>query len=136
MTRFSTPDAFYNAFGTFVRRITESRGFGGAISDMSTPVQLEFTDPEATIVVRPYASSLQVSFGQPDPSIVAVMTLSTETAHQLMLGEQSFRGAVDRGDLVFTPEIRKFLALVPSLSFAVFPRYRDHLRSLGRQELL
>ena len=136
MSRFGSADTFYATFGSYVQRITESAGFGTTIRNVSTPVQLEFTDPDATIVVRPSGEQLQVSFGQPDSSIAAVMAMSTETAYQLMLGEQSLRGAVDRGELLFTPDIRRFLSLLPALSFAVFPRYRDHLRGLGKQELL
>lgn len=97
-------------------------------------LRLNFTDPEATVLVDTVTSTVHTGRGNgPDPNIEMFMT--SDVGHEYWLGKVNVSVALARGQMRAKGPIPKILKLVP-LTKHVFPKYREMIEQANRPELL
>jgi hypothetical protein len=103
-------------------------------ADTGVILRLNFTDPEATVLVDFVASKVYTGDEVgPDPNIEMFMT--SDVSHEYWLGKVNVSVALAKGQMRAKGPVPKILKLVP-LTKHVFPRYEEMIRAAGRPELL
>jgi hypothetical protein len=97
-------------------------------------LRLNFTDPEATVLVDTVSSTVYTGAGKgPDPNIEMFMT--SDVGHEYWLGKVNVSVALAKGQMRAKGPVPKILKLVP-LTKHVFPKYQQMIAAANRPELL
>lgn len=97
-------------------------------------LRLNFTDPEATVLVDTVSSTVFTGTGKgPEPNIEMFMT--SDVGHEYWLGKVNVSVALAKGQMRAKGPIPKILKLVP-LTKHVFPKYEEMISAANRPELL
>jgi hypothetical protein len=106
------------------------------LRDVGYAMQIELTDPAASMALSPSDEGMDVGIDVTDPVATARMGLPAMVFHRIMLGRDSFSAALDRQELTITDDTKAFAPLIAPLAFAAFPRYQEQLLDMGRGDLL
>lgn len=135
---FGSSAEVYEAVGGILRRIAASPGFGPALQQLDASLLFALSDPEATVLLDcAKGTSAEVKMGVDTGSGSTTVSISSDNASALFLGDLNASFALRNGALtVDGPAAVRFLRLTPLIRRQIAPLYEQHLRELGREDLL
>jgi hypothetical protein len=135
MTYFQdAADVEYFIGGIFTECLTDP-DLGPKFAVTGTVLKLNFTEPEATVVVDCANSKVYTGAAATDaPDCNVEMFMTSDVAHRYWLGQVNVSVALAKGMMRAKGPVPRILKLVP-LTKHVFPRYQRMVEESGRPEL-
>jgi hypothetical protein len=137
MAYFTDETTVYETVGSFLADVAATGGVGEGLRRSNTVVQINLTDPSATITLDLQETTTpRVDLGPSslEPTVELVMT--ADTAHELFVGSRNLLASVQEGAVTFTGLAPRLLSAWPALIFAGAAYYRMRLEVAGRTDLL
>ncbi|MFN8161524.1 MAG: SCP2 sterol-binding domain-containing protein [Solirubrobacterales bacterium] len=136
MACFKDSQEVYDTVGRLFAELVSDEELGPRFRKADTIVQYAYTAPEATITVcLREGEPGRVDFGETEMEPEVTMRMDADVAHRFWLGEVNVPMAIARGEIKTQGPVSKILRLVP-LAKPAFPRYREMLRTDGREDLI
>lgn len=136
MPMFASSDEVHAYLGGIFEDALSDEQLGPRFAEAGVVLRLNYTDPEATLVVdmpaRQVHTGAQVA-DAPPPQVEMWMT--ADVGHRFWLGEVNISVALAKRTIRAKGPVPKILKLVP-LAQEVFPRYRAQLEAKSRHDLL
>ena len=136
MPYFKDADEVYATIGKLFEDLATDEELSPKFQKANTIVQYQYRNPDSQITVNLMeGGSGAVDCGETAMEPEVVMTMDADTAHRFWLGKVNVTVALARGQMKAKGPVAKILKLVPLVK-PVFPRYREMLKSAGREDLL
>jgi hypothetical protein len=121
--QFSSAAEVYEYIGGVFRKAGDDPQVGPNLRAANITMQLNYTDPAATLTVR-FTEPYEVIDGGVDETADVHMTMSADIAHQYWRGEYNFAVGLAKGQVKAKGPINKILKLVP-ITKPLFPLYKE-----------
>ena len=136
MAYFKDAQEVYDTVGKLFQQLAEDEELAPKFRKANTIVQYDYREPDSVITVRLQEGQPgDVDFGETEMEPEVTMSMEADTAHRFFLGKVNVTVALARGQIKAKGPVAKILKLVPLVK-PVFPRYREMLKSAGREDLL
>lgn len=136
MTYFNDASEVHHFIGGIFTECVSDPELGPKFKQTGVILKLNFTDPEATVLVDFVDSKVytgeEVAAG-PTPTVEMFMT--SDVGHEYWLGKVNVSVALAKGQMRAKGPVPQILKIVP-LTKHVFPRYEEMIKAADRPELL
>ena len=123
MGYFKNADEVYEYIGGVFRQAGEDPVVGPKLRAANITMQLNYSDPEASLTVR-FREPYEVIDGGKDESADVKMSMPADIAHKYWRGEYNFAVGLAKGQVKAKGPINKILKLVP-VTKPLFPLYKQ-----------
>jgi hypothetical protein len=123
MGYFKNADEVYEYIGGVFRKAGEDPEVGPKLRAANITMQLNYSDPDATLTVR-FREPFEVIDGGQDDSADVKMSMPADIAHKYWRGEYNFAVGLAKGQVKAKGPINKILRLVP-VTKPLFPLYKE-----------
>lgn len=134
---FDSDRELYDHVGRLIVELLADEDLGPRFCQANTVVRCEHRDLGAAITVSLHDGEQPVvefgDGGELEPEVT--MRMDADAAHRFWLGEVNLAVALTRGEIEAGGPVHKLLWLAPLTARAI-PRYRELLRSQGREDLV
>jgi hypothetical protein len=136
MPYFKDEQDVYNTIGKLFNDLLADDELRPKFQQANTIVQYRYRKPDSVITVKMLPDQEgQVDCGASEMEPEVTMTMDADVAHRFWLGKVNVTVALARGQMRAKGPVSKILKLVP-LTKPIFPRYKEQLRTTGREDLL
>lgn len=134
MAAFADADEVYEFLGGVFRRGLEDPELVAKLQPSGVVLRITYTDPDAVLTVDMPGAAIHQGAGQgPTPNVELFM--SADTGNRFWLGKVMLPVAMAKGQVRAKGPVPKLLKMLP-LAKPMFGPYREHLKTVGRTDLL
>lgn len=135
MTFFTSTEQLYAVFTGFMKDIAADPELGPKFVKSKTAFRINYTDPDASILVDCTHDPIQITEGPSDAKSDVELTMKADNGHLFWLGKLKITTAITRRKVKVNGQVTKMMNLLPALDPA-FVRYRAYLTEKGYDDLL
>jgi putative sterol carrier protein len=132
---FTSSEQLYDVFTGFMKDIAADPQLGPKFVNSKTAFRINYTDPDASILVDCTHDPIQISEGPTDVKPDVELTMKADNGHLFWLGKLKITTAITRRKVKVNGQVTKMMNLLPALDPA-FARYRSYLAEKGYSDLL
>jgi putative sterol carrier protein len=132
---FSSSEQLYDVFNGFMNDMAADPELGPKFVKSKTVFRINYTDPEASILVDCTHDPIQITEGPSDVKPDVELTMKADNGHLFWLGKLKITTAITKRKVKVSGQVTKMMNLLPALDPA-FARYRTYLAEKGYGELL
>lgn len=135
MTYFNEASEVHHFIGGIFTECVSDPDLGAKFAETGVILKLNFTDPEAVVLVDFVGSKVYTDDLSAAPAPTVEMFMTSDVGHEYWLGKVNVSVALAKGQMRAKGPVPKILKLVP-LTKHVFPRYVEMITAADRPELL
>ena len=135
MAYFSSTDQIYDVFAGFMNDIAADPQLGPKFVKSKTVFRINYTDPDASILVDCTHDPIQITEGASDVKPDVELTMKADNGHLFWMGKLKITTAITKRKVKVNGQVTKMMNLLPALDPA-FARYRSYLAEKGYGDLL
>lgn len=136
MPYFKNADELNEVLVQFLSSAMEDPDVGRKFSATDTVFRVNYSDPDAVMWVDCRVSPPKAWLGKPDEDVPVIdMTMSADDGHRFWLGRLNLTMALAKRQVAVKGPVTIIMRLLPAVK-PVFARYEQHVRDIGRDDLL
>lgn len=135
MAFFTSTEQLYDVFTGFMKDIAADPQLGPKFVKSKTAFRINYTDPDASILVDCRHDPIQITEGPTDIKPDVELTMKADNGHLFWMGKLKITTAITKRKVKVSGQVTKMMNLLPALDPA-FARYRSYLAEKGYSELL
>jgi putative sterol carrier protein len=132
---FTTSEQLYDVFTGFMKDMAADPVLGPKFVKSKTAFRINYTDPDASILVDCTHDPIQITEGASDSKPDVELTMKADNGHLFWMGKLKITTAITKRKVKVNGQVTKMMNLLPSLDPA-FARYRSYLAEKGYDDLL
>jgi hypothetical protein len=132
---FTTSEQLYDIFTGFMKDIAADPVLGPKFVKSKTAFRINYTDPDASILVDCTHDPIQITEGASDSKPDVELTMKADNGHLFWMGKLKITTAITKRKVKVNGQVTKMMNLLPALDPA-FARYRSYLAEKGYDDLL
>jgi alkyl sulfatase BDS1-like metallo-beta-lactamase superfamily hydrolase len=132
---FASSDQIYDVFAGFMEDMAADPVLGPKFVKSKTIFRINYTDPEASIIVDCTHDPIHVTQGPSDVKPDVELTMSADDGHEFWIGKLKITTAITKRKVKVNGQVTKMMNLLPALDPA-FARYRTYLANKGYANLV
>jgi putative sterol carrier protein len=132
---FASSDQLYDVFAGFMEDMAADPVLGPKFVKSKTIFRINYTDPEASIIVDCTHDPIHVTQGPSDVKPDVELTMSADDGHEFWIGKLKITTAITKRKVKVNGQVTKMMNLLPALDPA-FARYRTYLANKGYANLV
>jgi alkyl sulfatase BDS1-like metallo-beta-lactamase superfamily hydrolase len=132
---FTSSDQLYDVFVGFMEDIAADPLLGPKFVKSKTIFRINYTDPEASILVDCTHDPIHITQGPSDVKPDVELTMSADNGHLFWIGKLKITTAITKRKVKVNGQVTKMMNLLPALDPA-FVRYRTYLAERGHSNLV
>ncbi|MDT5055754.1 MAG: hypothetical protein QOF66_4120 [Mycobacterium sp.] len=135
MGYFTTTEQLYDVFTGFMKDMAADPVLGPKFVKSKTAFRINYTDPDASILVDCTHDPIQITEGASDSKPDVELTMKADNGHLFWMGKLKITTAITKRKVKVNGQVTKMMNLLPALDPA-FARYRSYLAEKGYDDLL
>ena len=135
MGYFTTSEQLYDVFTGFMKDMAADPVLGPKFVKSKTAFRINYTDPDASILVDCTHDPIQITEGASDSKPDVELTMKADNGHLFWMGKLKITTAITKRKVKVNGQVTKMMNLLPALDPA-FARYRSYLAEKGYNNLL
>ncbi|MGA7134703.1 MAG: SCP2 sterol-binding domain-containing protein [Mycobacterium sp.] len=135
MGYFTTSEQLYDVFTGFMKDMAADPVLGPKFVKSKTAFRINYTDPDASILVDCTHDPIQITEGASDSKPDVELTMKADNGHLFWMGKLKITTAITKRKVKVNGQVAKMMNLLPALDPA-FARYRSYLAEKGYNDLL
>lgn len=135
MGLFRDADDVYACIGKVFEIAIADPEIGPKTKEAGITVRFDFTDPESIVYVDFANGEVFTGSSTPDTEASVRLAMKADDANRFWLGKLNLVMAMAKGQVKAKGSVPEMLKMLP-LAKPLYVAYEDHLRSLGRDELI
>lgn len=135
MGYFTTSEQLYDVFTGFMKDMAADPVLGPKFVKSKTAFRINYTDPDASILVDCTHDPIQITEGASDSKPDVELTMKADNGHLFWMGKLKITTAITKRKVKVNGQVTKMMNLLPALDPA-FARYRSYLAEKGYDDLL
>jgi putative sterol carrier protein len=132
---FTSSEQLYDIFTGFMKDMAADPVLGPKFVKSKTAFRINYTDPDASILVDCTHDPIQITEGASDSKPDVELTMKADNGHLFWMGELKITTAITKRKVKVNGQVTKMMNLLPALNPA-FARYRSYLAEKGYDDLL
>jgi putative sterol carrier protein len=132
---FTSTKQLYDVFTGFMEDMAADPVLGPKFVKSNTVFRINYTDPDASILVDCTHDPIQITEGPSDVRPDVELTMTADNGHLFWIGQLKITTAITRRKVKVHGQVTKMMNLLPALDPA-FARYRSFLAEKGYGHLL
>jgi hypothetical protein len=132
---FSSSELLYDVFTGFMEDMAADPDLGPKFVKSKTIFRINYTEPEASILVDCTHDPIQIVAGPCDVKPDVELTMKADNGHLFWMGKLKITTAITKRKVKVNGQVTKMMNLLPALDPA-FARYRTYLAEMGYGALL
>jgi putative sterol carrier protein len=132
---FTTTEQLYDVFTGFMKDMAADPVLGPKFVKSKTAFRINYTDPDASILVDCTHDPIQITEGASDSKPDVELTMKADNGHLFWMGKLKITTAITKRKVKVNGQVTKMMNLLPALDPA-FARYRSYLAEKGYDDLL
>jgi hypothetical protein len=132
---FTTAEQLYDVFTGFMKDMAADPVLGPKFVKSKTAFRINYTDPDASILVDCTHDPIQITEGASDSKPDVELTMKADNGHLFWMGKLKITTAITKRKVKVNGQVTKMMNLLPALDPA-FARYRSYLAEKGYDDLL
>jgi putative sterol carrier protein len=132
---FTSSDQLYDVFVGFMEDMAADPVLGPKFVKSKTIFRINYTDPEASILVDCTHDPIHITQGPSDVKPDVELTMSADNGHLFWIGKLKITTAITKRKVKVNGQVTKMMNLLPALDPA-FARYRTYLAEKGYADLV
>jgi putative sterol carrier protein len=132
---FTTSEQLYDVFTGFMKDMAADPVLGPKFVKSKTAFRINYTDPDASILVDCTHDPIQITEGASDSKPDVELTMKADNGHLFWMGKLKITTAITKRKVKVNGPVTKMMNLLPALDPA-FARYRSYLAEKGYDDLL
>jgi putative sterol carrier protein len=132
---FTTSEQLYDVFTGFMKDMAADPVLGPKFVKSKTAFRINYTDPDASILVDCTHDPIQITEGASDSKPDVELTMKADNGHLFWMGKLKITTAITKRKVKVNGQVTKMMNLLPALDPA-FARYRSYLAEKGYDDLL
>lgn len=135
MSFFTSSEQLYDVFTGFMKDMAADPELGPKFVKSKTAFRINYTDPDASILVDCRHDPIQITEGPSDAKPDVELTMNADNGHLFWMGKLKITTAITKRKVKVNGQVTKMMNLLPALDPA-FARYRSYLAEKGYSNLL
>lgn len=135
MAFFTSSEQLYDIFTGFMKDMAADPVLGPKFVKSKTAFRINYTDPDASILVDCTHDPIQITEGASDSKPDVELTMKADNGHLFWMGKLKITTAITKRKVKVNGQVTKMMNLLPALDPA-FVRYRSYLAEKGYDDLL
>jgi putative sterol carrier protein len=132
---FTSSEQLYDVFMGFMKDMAADPVLGPKFVKSKTAFRINYTDPDASILVDCTHDPIQITEGASDSKPDVELTMKADNGHLFWMGKLKITTAITKRKVKVNGQVSKMMNLLPALDPA-FARYRSYLAEKGYDDLL
>jgi alkyl sulfatase BDS1-like metallo-beta-lactamase superfamily hydrolase len=132
---FTTTEQLYDVFTGFMKDMAADPVLGPKFVKSKTAFRINYTDPDASILVDCTHDPIQITEGASDSKPDVELTMKADNGQLFWMGKLKITTAITKRKVKVNGQVTKMMNLLPALDPA-FARYRSYLAEKGYNDLL
>jgi alkyl sulfatase BDS1-like metallo-beta-lactamase superfamily hydrolase len=132
---FTSSEQLYDVFTGFMEDMAADPVLGPKFVKSKTAFRINYTDPDASILVDCTHDPIQITEGPSDTKPDVELTMKADNGHLFWMGKLKITTAITKRKVKVNGQVTKMMNLLPALDPA-FARYRSYLAEKGYDDLL
>ncbi len=127
MATFESSEKLVEVLGGFFNHLSDTASISDKMLKTDLVFRLEYTDPDAVIVVDCSGDKVDVRPGDIETEAVITMSMAADLGHKFWMGKLNLAMALTRRKIKAKGPIPKILKLLPVVkpAYAMYPKYLD-----------